>query len=347
MNLAIKQHSILYRKVLQSTNFPSCSTCKKCCILHLHNNWIYSVIWFWALEYAALNPPRSATYIPHLSYLSLEHHAGTLRKHLHFHPATASQTAQTTCRRNRRDSKLQQETGHSNQTSPQGHAFPCSIQSVFKWNKCTQNSTFPSLPSKLTDRQWCFSKHRENLVLLVVWILLSVCTIKIPQNTLISTYYLDQTSSRQSSLCRPLLLCSFHHFPYLFSSSVPFLMRNFFKFLSSQNTFIAFYSPFTHVPGRTRKTSVPTISVCQQGEHTVLLPIWGLPSFTWETQMSTRGRKAPSPGPFHPFICRHRHISWVPWGKIKARNVLLQAFSRTCSYLLACWWPCEDISEYL
>lgn len=39
------------------------------------------------------------TYIPHLFYLSPEHRAGNLRKHLHFHPATASQTAQTTCRR--------------------------------------------------------------------------------------------------------------------------------------------------------------------------------------------------------------------------------------------------------
>lgn len=121
-------NNILYRKVLQTTSFPSSSACKKGCILHLHNNWIDSVIWFWALEYAALNPSHRATYIPHLSYLSPEHHAGTLRKHLHFHPATASQTAQTTCRTNRRDSKLQQETEHSNPTSREGHDFPCSIQ---------------------------------------------------------------------------------------------------------------------------------------------------------------------------------------------------------------------------
>lgn len=97
--------------------FPSCLADKKGCIFHLYDSWIYSGgVWFWALKDISPSPPLRVTYIPHLFYLSPEHHARILRKHLHFHPATASQTAQTTCKRDRKDRKLQQETEHPNKT---------------------------------------------------------------------------------------------------------------------------------------------------------------------------------------------------------------------------------------
>lgn len=70
------------------------------------------------------------TYIPRLFYLSPEHHAGILRKHLHFHPATASQTAQTTCRRDRKDGKLPQESTPNRLTATDS-LFPRAFQPLY------------------------------------------------------------------------------------------------------------------------------------------------------------------------------------------------------------------------
>lgn len=245
--------------------FPSCSVSRQSCTLHLYDGSISSAgVWFWALKHVAPSPPLRVTYVPHLFYLSPEHHAGILRKRLHFHLATASQTAQTTCRRDRKDTTLQQVTGN-----------PTTLR------QCC-----------------CFSQTCESLPLLdVIWMLLPVCAAKVPENTPTCI----QATNEQ---------CLYHHWAGSAEHSLAQLLHT-----VGSELVLSFH------PDRTRETSKPTL--CMPRETAVLLPIW-CTIFHVRVANEYKGRKSSAcfPGPFSYFICRYRHISGVPEGRIKAIRFL-------------------------
>lgn len=292
----------------------------------------FSVVWFWVPKDIAPSPPLTVTYIPHLFYLSPEHHAGILRKHLHFHPATASRTAQTTCRRDGKDSKLQQET------APQPDSRQC----------C------------------CFSKPCESSPLLDIWMLLSVCAAKVPQNTPTCTqatgeqgmyHHLGSTSRTQPSpdSAHCWSWPGFVFLPsFLFLGTFPWAswfspLSITFNFASSQSTLS--FLPLSPMCWTGQRRPPNTLSLHVKRDSTLSCCPFGCTIFHMRDAKEYKGRKRSScfAGAFSHFICRYRHISGVLGGRIKASflhfNPALPFPKPSLEHSpisTGCWSRCED-----
>lgn len=288
----------------------------------------FSVVCFWVLKDIAPSPPLRVTYIPHLFYLSPEHHAGILRKHLHFHPATASQTAQTTCRRDRKDSKLQQETERPNQT-----------QTVLLF----QQALWKLTTVKTSECCYlCVQPKFPKILLLVHKPLVSrACTITWAQPA-------EDSLAQTLQTVGPDLVLSSSHLSFSLVSSLKH--PGFPPWASSSQSTLSFL-PLSPMCWTGQRRPPNTLSLHVKRDSTLSCCPFGCTIFHMRAANEYKGRKRSTcfAGAFSHFICRYRHISGVLGGRIRASflhfNPALPFPKASLEHppiSTGCWSHCED-----